>query len=414
MPVCEGRPDGPCPEGKNDKSVHLSQGDLMLCRACEEFRFSAHSASALNNAGGKSGQSAACRVAVSAVSGAVNSVFVVNELLTYVKHYRNASNIPFLKKVVLNFFSASEISQAKSILLSKFSCLEETAFVTGRRGSSSRSKQEAELDDICGAIDFIDNKNLVQGICFVAINMDRIPKYGPEELNICAVVDRQRLQEVSIESLTERISEVETAVKTRDHGGLIPETANILANIERKISDVCASLSGRIDNTNANLSTLAESVGNMRGSTARSSVDNDSSMNIIIKGIPEDKDPSKWRTTAEQVLQFLVQRPVEGADAIRVGGRYRPDRTRPILIKLRSVWDKRLLLSSRRKMKDYSIPHIFILPDEPLETRRQQIFVRLKRKAESNGNTVSVQDGTLIIDGITVFTLQSGYVRNNN
>ena len=65
-------------------------------------------------------------------------------------------------------------------------------------------------------------------------------------------------------------------------------------------------------------------------------------------------------------------------------------------------------------MKDYSIPHIFILPDEPLETRRQQIFDRLKRKAESNGNTVSVQDGTLIIDGITVFTLQSGYVRNNN
>jgi hypothetical protein len=89
MPVCEGRPDGPCPEGKNDKSVHLSQGDLMLCRACEEFRFSTHSASALNKAGSKSGQSAACRVAVSAVSGAVNSVFVVNELLTYVKHYRN-------------------------------------------------------------------------------------------------------------------------------------------------------------------------------------------------------------------------------------------------------------------------------------------------------------------------------------
>jgi hypothetical protein len=109
-----------------------------------------------------------------------------------------------------------------------------------------------------------------------------------------------------------------------------------------------------------------------------------------------------------------LQRPVEVVDAIRVGGRYQPDRTRPILIKLRSVWDKRLLLSSRRKLKDYSVPHIYIQPDEPLETRRQQIFDQLKRKAESNGKTVTAQDGTLIIDGNTVFTLQTGYVRNNN
>jgi hypothetical protein len=41
MPRCEGRPDGPCPLKKNDRSVHLSQGDLMLCAACEDFRFPA-------------------------------------------------------------------------------------------------------------------------------------------------------------------------------------------------------------------------------------------------------------------------------------------------------------------------------------------------------------------------------------
>ena len=39
MPRCEGRPDGPCPEKKNDASVHGSQGDLMLCDDCEQYRF---------------------------------------------------------------------------------------------------------------------------------------------------------------------------------------------------------------------------------------------------------------------------------------------------------------------------------------------------------------------------------------
>ena len=39
MPACEGRPSGPCPDQRKDKSVHLSQGDLMLCDNCERFRF---------------------------------------------------------------------------------------------------------------------------------------------------------------------------------------------------------------------------------------------------------------------------------------------------------------------------------------------------------------------------------------
>ena len=42
MPVCEGRPGQSCPDNKNDKTVHLSQGDLMLCDGCERARFGDH------------------------------------------------------------------------------------------------------------------------------------------------------------------------------------------------------------------------------------------------------------------------------------------------------------------------------------------------------------------------------------
>ena len=39
MPRCEGRPEGPCPDARIDNSVRGTQGDLMLCLACEEYCF---------------------------------------------------------------------------------------------------------------------------------------------------------------------------------------------------------------------------------------------------------------------------------------------------------------------------------------------------------------------------------------
>jgi hypothetical protein len=38
LPRCEGRPGSPCPLKNNDRSVHLSQCNFMLCAACKNFR----------------------------------------------------------------------------------------------------------------------------------------------------------------------------------------------------------------------------------------------------------------------------------------------------------------------------------------------------------------------------------------
>lgn len=39
MPRCEGLPDGPCPQNVNNRSVKLTQGDMMLCPKCDAIRF---------------------------------------------------------------------------------------------------------------------------------------------------------------------------------------------------------------------------------------------------------------------------------------------------------------------------------------------------------------------------------------
>jgi hypothetical protein len=45
MPRCEGLPDKPRPQKANNRSVKLSQGDLMLYPRCDAIRFSLMSAS---------------------------------------------------------------------------------------------------------------------------------------------------------------------------------------------------------------------------------------------------------------------------------------------------------------------------------------------------------------------------------
>ena len=39
MPLCDGLPDRPCPKRVNNRTVKLSQGDLMLCPSCDAERF---------------------------------------------------------------------------------------------------------------------------------------------------------------------------------------------------------------------------------------------------------------------------------------------------------------------------------------------------------------------------------------
>ena len=50
------------------------------------------------------------------------------------------------------------------------------------------------------------------------------------------------------------------------------------------------------------------------------------------------------------MLTCAASRDVEIADAFRIGGKFSSDKTRPILVRLRSAWDKRLVLSGARKL----------------------------------------------------------------
>jgi hypothetical protein len=143
----------------------------------------------------------------------------------------------------------------------------------------------------------------------------------------------------------------------------------------------------------------------------------DRAMNIVVFGVPEDKNNSVWHAKLSAALQHVTGRPVEITDAFRIGkfieNQLRP---RPIIVKLRCAWDRRLILSNTRKLAELSeFRRIGIVPDEPLEIRRKHTLKRLQDKSTRDGKNVTMSDdnSALFIDGNLVFSLKDGFVRNN-
>jgi len=82
--------------------------------------------------------------------------------------------------------------------------------VADRRSSSTRASHEAEIDDIFNLIDILDLQSEFSRVKFVACNLDNLPKFGPEEINIAAVVNRQARVEASVQDISSRVHELVT------------------------------------------------------------------------------------------------------------------------------------------------------------------------------------------------------------
>jgi len=142
----------------------------------------------------------------------------------------------------------------------------------------------------------------------------------------------------------------------------------------------------------------------------------DRSRNVIITGVEESRKMSVWRDTVARILVITAGRDVRIEDAFRLG-RFNNQRSRPILVKLASVWDRRLILSGSHKLNSdvQFIRRVYVNADEPLEVKRKHTLDRLRNRAQSRGQTVSVSyDGVLSVDGNEYFCLKRGFVNRHS
>lgn len=184
MPLCQGLPDGPCPKRRNDGSVKVGEGDLILCRDCDQARFKAFCAAQGKSVNVKlvsdkvpnsdrfqaKDDTATDRVpnsdrshakddtATDTVSpSASTTVLVVSELLSYVVFHRDKVSTENLRKVLVYFYLPSEINAAKKLFVATYmSDLAECSLKTDRRKSSSRMLHDVEVEDIIGMADYLD------------------------------------------------------------------------------------------------------------------------------------------------------------------------------------------------------------------------------------------------------------------
>lgn len=463
MPVCEGLPNGPCPKKCNDSSVCIGKGDLLLCSSCdterrrlfdEAMKAKDKNASSTRNKGSstKPSADAASRVSASLTDdgGASRVEFVAGrkadllmasnlksmivacpartgevatmkkviwcEVLSYIRNYRDKSNVNALRQVVLGFFSPGDIGDAKRLMMQEFNTVDGAAqFLVDRRNSTVRQAHEAELDDVLGIFDAADALQALDGYLFVASALDQLPKFGPEEINLGVVVDRQVKMDTAIQSLSASIQQLSSTSPACSDGTLQQSMQLMTQSVERRLTDFSSSIIGRIDHLQSVCNQLADSV--TAQSLVRSSPPRvrqqqlqeqhvDRSMNIVVFGIAEDRAANVWRQKVDEALLFVKGQTVDVVDAYRAG-HFDANKTRPIIVKLRTTWDKRLILSNCNKLKNFA-GRIFISPDEPLDERRKRMFDRIKLRAERAGKVVSVDDGVLSVDGVVVFSMVNG------
>ena len=104
--------------------------------------------------------------------------------------------------------------------------------------------------------------------------------------------------------------------------------------------------------------------------------------NILIFGLAENNSLQETKVEVDRMFQFLLGRNIPIIDAFRLGrhnqqpGSSTQARPRPLLVKLSSVWDKRLVISCKYKLKGYPTPNLYIHEDLPLEVRKARALAR--------------------------------------
>jgi hypothetical protein len=68
----------------------------------------------------------------------------------------------------------------------------------------------------------------------------------------------------------------------------------------------------------------------------------DRTKNVVITGVAECRNPAEWRDIAYRAIAAAAGCSIQIADAFRLG-HFTEGRRMPILVKLNTVWDRRLV-----------------------------------------------------------------------
>lgn len=133
------------------------------------------------------------------------TVYIHSELLCFVHWYSQSCSAEKIKRVAVCFYSGEQIIQAKNLLWNS-QVKDKLKEFRRRKTTTQRSEEEAHLTDIMEAMDDLDRQRTK--VQFYAIDLTKIPKHCPEEINELAILDRLTALERKFNELRNGLSEV--------------------------------------------------------------------------------------------------------------------------------------------------------------------------------------------------------------
>ena len=112
---------------------------------------------------------------------------------------------------------------------------------------------EAEVDDIIGIFDVLDTRDALRSTTFAAANLDLLPKFGPEEINLAAIVDRQARTDAIVENMATTVQQLAaacTSTETTSDNIVHAAVRNSLADMHQKLDAFTVSMNARVDQFN--------------------------------------------------------------------------------------------------------------------------------------------------------------------
>ena len=196
-----------CGESVDSSDRDGRDDDAVICRDCEReqqrrMRTSVTSEISTRGTVGSDDESDAEET---------EDIVVVDELLTYCAFYRDNSSSRAIQEAVVSFFHADEISISKKIMWNH--CGPHLGAHVQHKKSSNRDAHVADVEDIVKAFSKLDREGIPVPK-FVAVKLDRIPRFGPEEIDLTSLVMRVNELERQMATVNSKVAKNKDTVET--------------------------------------------------------------------------------------------------------------------------------------------------------------------------------------------------------
>ena len=298
---------------------------------------------------------------------------LVDTVLLFIVALRLKGDKASLKQVVTERFCNDDVVVAKKLLWENCAVHLEACGLQFhyRRDSDTRSQLMANLEDLLQALDTLDSSGLLPSICCEATQLYRIPS-------------------ISLDQVAEEVHSNTKALK---------DLSSTIACLDKKVTSLVESHSASVASNKPSSSYAAATASGLPQSKAANLIPHsgvmslpldDRTSNLILFGLPEGSSLVETKKNVDEVLKFLSGKPIQIRDIFRLGKYTEKPSTsfysRPVLIKLCTAWDRKLVLLRKSNLRHFHIKRLFLHEDVSPDHRLRQ-----RSSSQKQPSNVSVQ-----------------------